>query len=927
MREGEGTLNLLAWGSNTEAPAGGERHGRKKSSNLGELRFPRLLRPSISRQSVVVASLVFGKYERLRRLARGGMGDVFLARHRGLAGIDRLAILKSLREDLAQNPSFREQFLDEARVAALLNHPNIVALYDVGEWEGETFIAMEYIAGEDLAKLWLAAAKRGVGLPFQVSVRIVHDACLGLEHAHRAVDLQQRPLLVVHRDVSPQNIMVRLDGVTKVVDFGIAKAANRVTQTRVGTVKGKLQYMSPEQARGEPLDARSDQFSLGAVLWELCTGTRLFKSETDHEVLEKILVREIPPPSRHVDHFPAALERTIMRMLERERSRRFPDLGAVAAELKAWLDAAERGDEPTVGAFVEEILGAQLRERTRDLTPQATMDDSEPSAPRTSSSSRPPAVGPPSDVTQTDDVTRKLPVAALPPKATPPIWQVYRADGTCLEFQDAARLHQWILDGKLSPDDLLDTGEHDPTPLRGRAELARFFELSSSLQGTSAPQSVPAQTESAWDFSSDGPTVERTGDAAGGAWRYLLAGAALVLTAGGAATWLQSVPANPSTAAAAELAEAETEIAGWQRAIAREPDASLRASLTSPSTRAGNGTIPATIRSLIHAELSRRASVAARVWRRAGGAPDQVEAQHQDAVRERTQAYQALAHVSAEGPAALRHLAAAAYQAEARAKTELEAEWGLAEQALRDAPGAAGQAIRRELTIQQVLFELTSFVDVPDASFDVDGFRARLDELRRKMPDDLRLALASVELACVNPDAALCGPSDAHRSVLQAAAGFAPALAFERWFATRHADAHAASANAVSEDAAPAPQGGDLAGSSVFAQAEAARAAGRCFDAAKLYRKAIKINEFTSRARVGLGWCYLDLSQLDAATRTFERAARLDANAADALFGLAESYRFGGNKSAAVATYQAYLDRFPQGPDAHVAQNALQSLK
>jgi serine/threonine-protein kinase len=322
-----------------------------------------------------VAALIFNKYEKIRRLAQGGMGEVYLARQRGLVGFDRLVILKALREDLADEKDFVDQFLDEARVAATLNHPNIVALYEVDIWEGTYFMAMEYINGEDLSRLWYAAAKAGVGLPFQVSVRIIHDAAVGLDYAHHAMDVTGQALNIVHRDVSPQNIMVRADGVTKVVDFGIAKASNRITKTQAGTVKGKLQYMSPEQVRGEHLDGRSDQFSLGTVLWEMCTGKRLFKADSELETLNKILQHPIPRPGQIVDSFPPELEHCIMKMLERDRERRYPRLKDAARELKAYIDkAAAAAGEQGVAEFVQEILGEELRARTADLTPEE--DDS-----------------------------------------------------------------------------------------------------------------------------------------------------------------------------------------------------------------------------------------------------------------------------------------------------------------------------------------------------------------------------------------------------------------------------------------------------------------------------------------------------------------------------------------------------------------------
>ena len=316
-------------------------------------------------------ALVFGKYEKIRRIAQGGMGEVFLARQVGV--LDRLVILKALRQDLATEQEFVDQFLDEARVAATLNHPNIVAIYDVGESSGTYFIAMEYVAGEDLSRLWYAAAKAGVGLPFQVSVRICFEAALGLDHAHRASDLRGQALSIVHRDVSPQNIMVRGDGVTKLVDFGIAKAANKASRTQAGMVKGKLQYMSPEQVRGESLDGRSDQFSLGVVLWEMCTGRRLFKAESESQTIQKILAVPIPRPSQHVPGFPPELESVIAKMLERDRTLRFPTLGEVATRLKEYLDRATlQSGEITVTHFVQQILGKELEERIRDLTPMET---------------------------------------------------------------------------------------------------------------------------------------------------------------------------------------------------------------------------------------------------------------------------------------------------------------------------------------------------------------------------------------------------------------------------------------------------------------------------------------------------------------------------------------------------------------------------
>ncbi|HEX4622164.1 MAG TPA: protein kinase, partial [Myxococcaceae bacterium] len=284
------------------------------------------------------ASLVFAKYQILRRLAVGGMGEVFLARQVGVQGFERLVILKSLLPDLAADPNFVQSFLDEARVAATLNHPNVVSIFEVGLWEGAYFIAMEYIDGSNLGDLRRTTQPKGV--PVHVATRVIRDAAFGLDHAHHAVDVRGQPLSIVHRDVSPQNIMVRRDGVTKVVDFGIAHASGRSSRTRTGAVKGKLSYMSPEQLLGKEVDARADQFALGIVLWELLANRRLFKADGDLEVMQQVLKAEIPPPSSVAPGLPPGLDEVVMKMLSREPHRRFPQLGDVGAELDAVVDVS-----------------------------------------------------------------------------------------------------------------------------------------------------------------------------------------------------------------------------------------------------------------------------------------------------------------------------------------------------------------------------------------------------------------------------------------------------------------------------------------------------------------------------------------------------------------------------------------------------------
>ncbi|MFC1609784.1 PEGA domain-containing protein [Myxococcota bacterium] len=314
--------------------------------------------------------MVFDKYQVIRRVAVGGMGEIFLARQTGVAGFDRLVILKSLLPELAEQPGFIDQFLDEARVAATLNHPNIVSIYEVGAWRGVYFIAMEYIRGENLGRLLQAVTTADIAMPLIVAVRVVRDAALALDHAHHATNTLGNPLNIVHRDIGLQNIMVRVDGVAKVVDFGIARAANRSTRTATGLVKGKLQYMSPEQIRGEELDARTDQFSLGVVLWEMSTRRRLFKAEHDLATIQRITGQPIQSPSTVVDDYPKDLETVTMRMLERDRGRRFERCNDVAEALEAVMAGMDGADaQQRVATFIEQVLGEKLADLTRDLTP------------------------------------------------------------------------------------------------------------------------------------------------------------------------------------------------------------------------------------------------------------------------------------------------------------------------------------------------------------------------------------------------------------------------------------------------------------------------------------------------------------------------------------------------------------------------------
>lgn len=317
--------------------------------------------------------VLLDRYEVLRRLAIGGMGEIFLARQRmgqQTAGITRLAIVKTLRPELADDPDALSQFLDEARVAAQLSHPNVVQVYEVGLVRGVHFIAMEYIGGIDLAALRRACLRDQQRISPRVAAAMIRDAALGLDFAHHAVDETGKSLKVVHRDVSPQNIMVRADGLVKVVDFGVAVASNQLHETQGDQLKGKIRYMSPEQLLGEELDGRSDLFSLGIVLWELLANRHLFPGGSNPiDVFQRIVAGDLPRASTVVPEVPPVLDDIVARALRTRRDERYGRCAELAAALRAFVDEGGPA-EGEVRDLVQAVAGHHIAERVRDLTPR-----------------------------------------------------------------------------------------------------------------------------------------------------------------------------------------------------------------------------------------------------------------------------------------------------------------------------------------------------------------------------------------------------------------------------------------------------------------------------------------------------------------------------------------------------------------------------
>lgn len=320
-----------------------------------------------SESFITPRAIPFGNYYLLERLAVGGMAEVYLAKCFGVAGFERLVALKRILPTIAEDDEFIAMFIDEAKIAGQLSHANVAQIFDLGKINASYFIAMEYISGHDLRALWDRARDEG-GLPLALVCYVTRKICEGLDYAHRRRDNRGRPLGIIHRDVSPQNILLSYDGDTKVIDFGIAKAANRMVRTQTGILKGKFAYMAPEQARGEPTDHRADIFAIGVILYELITGERCFKADSDFALLEKVRRVDIVPPRKIKPDTPRDLERIIFKALAREAGDRYAWASALAADLDHFMsDQQLTYNKDELGAYVRQMFRDEHNEETRRL--------------------------------------------------------------------------------------------------------------------------------------------------------------------------------------------------------------------------------------------------------------------------------------------------------------------------------------------------------------------------------------------------------------------------------------------------------------------------------------------------------------------------------------------------------------------------------
>ncbi|MFN7133683.1 MAG: serine/threonine protein kinase [Myxococcales bacterium] len=310
----------------------------------------------------------FGKYTLIDRIAVGGMAEIFLARQAGLEGFEKTIVIKRIRPHLSNQKSFVKMFLNEAKLAAQLNHPNIVQIYDLGKIGETYFIAMEYIFGRDMRRIIPKADSMGIPFPMVYALKIASSVCEGLYYAHQKTDLYGNPLNIVHRDITPENIFVSFDGTVKVLDFGIAKAANQIEQTRAGEIKGKLSYMSPEQCMGKPLDHRSDLFSLGVVLYEWVTGFKLFTGESEVSILKSITEGKIYAPSYFKADIPEAVEHILMKALEKDRDRRYQSAWDMQYDIDQFLSQYEfTPSNIHLSNFLKQLFSDELEEEKKRL--------------------------------------------------------------------------------------------------------------------------------------------------------------------------------------------------------------------------------------------------------------------------------------------------------------------------------------------------------------------------------------------------------------------------------------------------------------------------------------------------------------------------------------------------------------------------------
>lgn len=321
-----------------------------------------------STESVALKPQIFGRYCLLERLSTGGMAEIFRARLFFPKDPTTYLVIKRILPHFADDAEFITMFVDEARITTQLSHPNICQLYELGRLDGGYYIVMEYIAGRDILSLINWYRRQRSFLPPSQVAYIVAEICAGLDYAHAKRDSRGNPLDVVHRDISPQNVLLGYDGSVKVIDFGIARVSGRRHRTEVGVLKGKFGYMSPEQVRGDDIDNRSDIFATGILLWEMLTARRLFYSKNEVEIIDRVRTMEIPPPSTVNRDIPPELDAIVARALERDRDLRYQRAGEMEEDLRKWLSGLRPPySRRAMAAWMQRAYGDEIaEERDKD---------------------------------------------------------------------------------------------------------------------------------------------------------------------------------------------------------------------------------------------------------------------------------------------------------------------------------------------------------------------------------------------------------------------------------------------------------------------------------------------------------------------------------------------------------------------------------
>ncbi len=314
----------------------------------------------------VAPGQVLGRYELLMPIAKGGMAMVWAARLKGSRGFQKLVAIKTMLPVMSDDPNFEKMFLDEASLASEIRHPHVIEILDLGEQDNVLYLVMEWVDGEPLNVVMNYAAKEG-GIPLRIAVSLVSQACRGLHAAHELRDERGDLVGLVHRDITPQNILVTYDGVVKLVDFGVAKATSRVAaETEAGQLKGKIAYMSPEQMQGKPIDRRTDVFAMGILLYMLTTGVHPFKGDDEPVTVQNIMsLRPAPPPRRLVRGMPEELEAVILQALAKDPVKRFPTANDL---LKALTAVVQPGTDEEVAEYVRTLLRERKEKRRRAVS-------------------------------------------------------------------------------------------------------------------------------------------------------------------------------------------------------------------------------------------------------------------------------------------------------------------------------------------------------------------------------------------------------------------------------------------------------------------------------------------------------------------------------------------------------------------------------